>query len=89
MLVRLTIGCARVLIVVSGQLESGGCALCSGSGVASSTSSCILELFCALEGVVLGCGCNGEGVTKGTKHSGSHLVLGRASTVAVVGGATV
>ena len=57
-----------------------------GPGVGASTGSCALRLMCALAGVVIGCGCNGNGVVKGSECSGSIFVLGGAVTIATVGG---
>ena len=55
------------LVVVTMVTEVGSCALCCGSGVIVSTGSCTLTLICALAGVVIGCGYNGDGVVKETK----------------------
>ena len=57
-------------------------------GVIDRTSSCILALFFAIEGVVLGCSGNDEGVVKGTRVSRGLITLGKDIVVTIVVAAT-
>ena len=57
-------------------------------GVIDRTSSYILELFCALEGVVFGCSGNDEGAVKGTGVSRGPITLGGDIVITIVATAT-